>query len=191
MMPVFAAALALLFAAQPAPDASAEGPDARPASAPHDDYQYVAWCYGALRGYVDLHDQVMPEVARIEGEFRKPGTKLSDDLAVYDEQQRQAKADLKHYQAALTAAEKASIRPINMLGAAALKKGLGIWSTGPETSKARLAQEWMSWTPPASCSTTATALEQRAKLAGPAFQVNAEPDAPAADSPPPPPAPGL
>jgi hypothetical protein len=186
MLPAFAAAFALFFAAQPAVDATPDdAANARPASAPQDDYQYVAWCYGALRGYVDLHDEVMPEVTRIESEFRNPRTKLSDDLKVYEDQRRQAQVELKHYQAAVTAAEKASLKPINSLGAEAVKRGRSIWNHGPEVPKARIAQEWMSWTPPASCSTTATVLEQRAKLAGPAFQVNAEPDpAPA------PPAPG-
>jgi hypothetical protein len=178
------AALALFLADQPpaAEGAATQGPPnaaSRPATAPKDDYQYVAWCYGALRGYVDLHDQVMPEVTRIESEFRAPGSKLSDDLKVYADQQRQAQRDLKHFQAALTAAEKASLKPINTVGAEAVRKGRGVWNPGPDVSKARLAQEWMSWTPPASCATTATALEERARLAGPAFQVNAEPDAPA------------
>jgi hypothetical protein len=178
------AVLALFLADQPpAEGAAIQGPptaQSRPASAPKDDYQYVAWCYGALRGYVDLHDQVMPEVTRIETEFRAPGRKLSDDLKVYADQQRQAKGDLKQFQAALTAAEKASLKPINAVGAEAVRKGRSIWNPGPEVSKARLAQEWMSWTPPASCGATAAALEERARLAGPAFQVNAEPDAPPA-----------
>src|SRR5438094_217681 len=49
-----------------------------PKGAPTDPYQFVAWCYGSLRGYIDLHDEVMPEVTRIETTFRPPGRKLSD-----------------------------------------------------------------------------------------------------------------
>src|SRR5512135_1661353 len=85
-------------AAQPPPPAEAPAPSADaltvgekaqpdeppwPAGVPHDDYQLVAWCYGMLRGYLDLHDEVMPEVTRIETTFRPPGRKLSDDLKVY------------------------------------------------------------------------------------------------------------
>lgn len=169
--------------AQPATAPAAAAAPARPAGAPRDDYQYVAWCYGALRGFVDLHDQVMPEVRRIESEFRRPGSKLSDDMKVYDEEMRAAHADLKRYQAALTAAEKASLQPINTVGAQQVAKGRAMWNGGPDVTKARLAQEWMGWEPPRDCGTTADALEKRAVLMGPAFKVNAEEDAaPAVDA---------
>jgi hypothetical protein len=195
--------LALFFQAQPAAvdaapaPAEAAAPPAQtepawPAGAPRDDYQLVAWCYGALRGYVDLHDQVMPEVTRIETAFRPPGRKLSDDLKVYADLQVQARADLKRFQTAMTAAEKASLQPINTVGAAAVAKGHAIWRGGPDVTKARMAQEWMSWTLPARCQTTADQLTARARLMGPAFKVNAEEEAPApapaADKPADPPA---
>lgn len=194
-MPALAFALALLLADTPAAaDTAAPAPAPAPAAeeapwpagAPKDDYQLVAWCYGALRGYVDLHDEVMPEVTRIESEFRKPGTKLSDDLKVYDDQRKQAQHDLKRFQAALTAAEKASARPINTVGAEAVQKGHAIWTVTPGTPKARVAQEWMSWTLPSRCVATADSLEKRAKLMGPAFKANVEDEpapAPAADKP--------
>lgn len=193
-MPVFAFALALL-AADPAADAAppagppviSEAP--RPVGLPADDYQLVAWCYGALRGYVDLHDQVMPEVTRIESSFQRPGSKLSDDLKVYDDQQKQARSDLKKFQAALTAAEKASTRPINKVGADAVAKGRAMWNAGPEVTKARLAQEWMSWTLPAKCQTTAASLEARSRLMSPALKANAEAETPPPEDKPAEPAP--
>jgi len=185
-MPVFAFALALLAAgpatdAAPAADAPAVAEEAPwPVGAPRDDYELVAWCYGALRGYVDLHDQVMPEVTRIESAFHRPGAKLSDDLKVYADQQKQARIDLKKFEAALNAAEKASARPINAVGAEAVVKGRGLWNAGPDVTKARLAQEWMSWTLPARCTSTAQSLEARAKLMSPALKANVEePQAPA------------
>jgi hypothetical protein len=149
-----------------------------PAGVPHDDYQLVAWCYGMLRGYLDLHDSVMPEVTRIETEFRPPGRKLSDDLKVYADMQKAGKAQLKAFQAALTAAEKASIRPINTVGAAAVAKGHSIWQAGPGITKARVAQEWMSWTLPARCETTAKSLKDRATLLGASLKANASDDPP-------------
>jgi hypothetical protein len=183
-----ALALSLFLAAQPAAASPAPpAPEAAPAAAappaeppvpsgaPTEDYPFVAWCYGVLSGYLDLHDQVMPEVTRIESEFRRPGSKLSDDLKVYADAQRQGRADLKRFRAALTAAEKASLKPINVIGAEALQRGHSVWNHGPEISKARLAQEWMSWTLPKRCGVTADALEKRAKLLGASFQVNAEP----------------
>jgi len=188
-MSALAFALALLLAdapdaaaaaAEPAP--AAEAP--LPAGAPKDDYQFVAWCYGALRGYLDLHDQVMPEVTRIESEFHRPGSSLSDDLEVYADAQRQGRKDLARLQSAMTAAEKASLKPINTIGAAAVTKGASMWMGSPDITKARLAQEWMSWEPPPRCLKTADALHKRAVLMGPAFKVNVGDDAapPAADA---------
>ncbi|MDB5445537.1 MAG: hypothetical protein JWQ97_854 [Phenylobacterium sp.] len=187
MIPL-ALALSLFLADQPAaadapppaPPAAADAAPAQaplPAGAPSDDYQFVAWCFGVLSGYVELHDEVMPEVTRIESSFRRPGSRLADDLKVYADQERQARADLKRFRASLTAAEKASLKPINVVGAASLQRGRSVWNHGPEITKARLAQEWMSWTLPKRCSVTADALETRAKLLGASFQANAEPEA--------------
>jgi hypothetical protein len=168
-----------MFLAQPADapaPAAAPAEEAFPAGAPHDDYPFVAWCYGNLRGYLDMHDEVMPEVTRIESTYRPPGRKLSDDLKVYADMQKTGRAQLKTFQEALTAAEKASMRPINQVGAEAVKRGHSIWVAGPEVTKARKAQEWMSWTLPARCETTAVALEQRSKLMGASLRANAEPE---------------
>lgn len=171
------AAEAAAAAAQPTAEAT-QGPtkDApMPTGAPTDDYRFVAWCYGVLSGYLDLHDQVMPEVTRIESTWRRPGSNLADDLKVYETQQRQGHEDLKRFRAAMTAAEKASLQPINASGSAALARGRAVWNLSPDVTKARVAQEWMSWSLPSRCSTTAATLEKRATLLGASFQANAEP----------------
>lgn len=200
-MNALAIALALFAqapeAAQPAPDAptaTTAAEERLPTGAPRDDYQFVAWCYGALRGYLDMHDEMMPEVTRIETQFRKPGTKLEDDLKVYADMQKTGRNQLKAFQATLTAAERASVRPINTVGANAVRLGRQIWNTGPEVTKARKAQEWMSWSLPARCETISASLETRAKLMGAGFRVNERPaaappepapvEAPAAETPP-------
>jgi len=173
-----------LFAQDAAPAAPAPAELPLPAGAPADDYQFVAWCFGALRGYMDLHKEVMPEVTRIESTYRPPGRKLADDLQVYADQMKQGERDLKRFQAALTAAEKASLQPINQIGAQALRRGRATWTASADVTARRKAQEWMSWTLPARCSVTADALEQRAKLMGTAFKVNAEAEpAPAPEAP--------
>lgn len=177
-MTPLAIALALLAQdAAPAADAAPTAPpsveDRLPTGAPKDDYQFVAWCYGALRGYLDLHDEVMPEVKRIEGQFRKPGTSLADDLKVYDDMQADGRAKLKLFQSALTSAEKASTRPINLVGAQAVRQGRSVWMVGPEVTKARKAQEWMSWALPARCEKVAGELETRSKLLGATLKANA------------------
>jgi hypothetical protein len=182
--PAAATAEAAPAAAQaPAPEAT-PAEDRFPAGAPHDDYQFVSWCYGSLRGYLDLHDQVMPEVTRIETTFRPPGRKLSDDLKVYADMQKDGRAQLKLFQSAMTAAEKASLRPINTVGAAAVAKGRDVWKSGPGVTPARMAQAWMSWALPARCETTAKTLHDRAVLMGASFKVNEEAEPPADAAPP-------
>ena len=182
-MTPFAFALAIFLAqaadgATPAAEtpAPAAAEEAFPAGAPHEDYPFVAWCYGNLRGYLDMHDEVMPEVTRIESTYRAPGRKLADDLKIYADMQKTGRAQLKTLQAALTAAEKASVRPINKIGAEAVNRGHSIWVAGPDVTKARKAQEWMSWTQPARCETTAASLEERSKLMGASLRANAEPE---------------
>ncbi|MCW5758393.1 MAG: hypothetical protein KIS90_01315, partial [Phenylobacterium sp.] len=187
--------------APPAEPAPAVEEDRLPTGAPRDDYQFVAWCYGSLRGYLDMHDEMMPEVTRIESQFRKPGSSLKDDLKVYADMQKDGQAKLKAFQAALTAAEKASVRPLNVQGAAAVRAGRMSWTTGPDVTKARKAQEWMSWALPVRCERVAAQLEQRSKLMGTALKANAPkgeapppsatdepaeapPEAPAAETPP-------
>lgn len=180
MSPIFLALSLFLQdpAAQAAPVAAPNAEEAPlPTGAPAEDYPFVAWCYGALRGYLDMHDEVMPEVTRIESAFRQPGVKLEDDLKVYADQQVQGRKDLTRFQTALTTAEKASMRPINALGADAVRRGRSIWNAGPEVTPAQKAQLWMSWVLPARCETVAEKLQQNAALAGAAFQANAEPGA--------------
>jgi len=190
MIPLaFAASLFLAQAAEAAApvapesaapaQATSQAPEPpRPVGAPSDDYQFVAWCYGALAGYLELHDTVMPEVRRIESTWRRPGSNLADDLKVYDQQQQQGRRDLKRFAAAMTAAEKASMKPINVAGAAAVARGKSVWNAGPEITTARKAQEWMSWSLPARCPKVADELEKRATLFGASLQANA-PEEPA------------
>ena len=177
-------ALALLAQApeSPAPTEAAPPPvaeDRIPNGAPREDYPFVAWCYGALRGYLDMKAEVMPEVTRIENQFRRPGSSLADDLKVYADMERDGRAQLKVFQEALTSAEKASVRPINAQGAMAVRQGRQTWSAGPEVTKARKAQEWMSWTLPARCETVAASLEARSKLMGATLRSNTQPEQPA------------
>ena len=63
-----------------------------PIGAPTDDFGLVAWCYGALGGYLDLHDRVLPEVSRIEGAYRRPGTTLAVLQARFDSSRLPGKA---------------------------------------------------------------------------------------------------
>lgn len=178
-----------LFASAGTPAADAAAPEntapeiaqglTYPPGAPRDDYGLVSWCYGALDGYLALHDKVMPEVKRIETTYRRPGSKLEDDLRVYDDQMAQGRQDLAAFTRAIDAAEKASPRPIAEIGARAKAKGRNTWAGADQLPPARVAQEWMSWTLPAACQTAAAGLEKRAALEGAAFNIE---EAPAADA---------
>ena len=176
MATAFLLALALLT--QDAPMATST-PAAQPApartsalSAPSDEYGYVGWCYGALGGYIDLYDQVMPEVTRIEKAFPGPSG-VDEALKTYPEMREQARGDLKIYRAAIVAAEKASPRPISEYGGVAIKRGRSVWAGSDQTNKARLAQVWMSWSPPGDCETRARNLEKKSNILGKALIYNA------------------
>ena len=180
-MSALIAALALFAAAEPAAGAAPAELTLNedmpyPAGAPRDDYGLVGWCYGALRGYVDLHDQMMPDVTAIEKSPPfNPDTTLAQKLAAYATIQVRAKQDMKLFARAMEAAERASLKPINIVGAAAVKKGHNAWAAAANMPKRQVAQNWMGWTLPVRCTPTAHALEERAKLMGKTFQVNTDP----------------
>ncbi|MBI1685345.1 hypothetical protein [Caulobacter hibisci] len=165
--------LALALMAQDAPvTTAAPPPRTQPAATPpNDEYGYIAWCYGALGGYVELYDKVMPEVTRIEKAFPGPDGAAAA-LKEYPAMRNQARSDLKIYASAITAAEKASPRPISEYGAASMKKGRSIWGGSESVDKARLAQVWMSWSPPGDCETRAKTLETKSNLFGQALNYN-------------------
>ena len=142
-----------------------------PNAPPTDDYGYVAWCYGALGGYANLYDRVMPEVTRIEKAFPGPDG-VAASLKTYPEMREQAQKDLKVFAAAITAAEKASPRPISEYGGAQVKRGQSVWQGADSVDKARLAQMWMSWSPPGDCEKRAKALETRSTILGRALNYN-------------------
>lgn len=157
-----------------------------PNAPPSDEYGYVAWCYGALGGYASLYDQVMPEVTRIEKAFPGPDG-VAASLKTYPELRAQAQKDLKVFASAITAAEKASPRPISEYGGTQVKRGAAIWQGAGSVDKARLAQMWMSWSPPGDCEKRARTLEMKSSILGRALNFNAvsaTTQAPATSAPP-------
>ncbi len=147
-----------------------------PVTPPSDDYGYVAWCFGAVSGYVDLYDKAMPEVIRIERAWPTPGTEENISV-VYPQQKKDALKSMELFKRAIVATEKASPTPISQQGAAAIKKGRAVWTGATSVPRAQLAQFWMSWAPPAKCDETAKALEARSILFGQALTYNAAPGA--------------
>jgi hypothetical protein len=158
---------------------TSQGPNAPPT----DEYGYVAWCYGALGGYANLYDKVMPEVTRIEKAFPGPDG-VAAALKTYPEMREQAQKDLKTFASAITAAEKASPRPISEYGGQQVKRGQAIWQGADTVDKARLAQMWMSWSPPGDCEKRAKALEIKSSILGKALNYNNAAAAPKSEPPP-------
>ena len=175
MAPALFFALALLSAdptqaAEAAPTSSGEAPF--PKGAPTDDYGFVSWCYGALSAHMAMHEALMPEVEKIERQWTKGP--IEDELQSYEEQRIEGTRALAQFRRAMEAAEKASPKPIQMEGVAAMKKGGSIWQGAAKTEKRLLAREWMSWGLPGRCVPTAETLEKKASLLGQALNFNAK-----------------
>jgi hypothetical protein len=186
-MSLAALAAALLFAAEPgqastpAPQAAAPAADQAqikvedddndgvPANAPKDDYRFVAWCYGALDEYLQIYDQVKPDLKAIDKMFGSP---VKEDEPYHDDIVEDRKA-LKRFAAAIEAAEKASLHPIAPEGAAAMQGGRDIWAEARLQPSRKLADAWLFWGVPNRCDKVAGQLKARATLLGQAFAVEA------------------
>ncbi|HTK33907.1 MAG TPA: hypothetical protein VL358_01300 [Caulobacteraceae bacterium] len=141
-------------AASPAPSAPL-GPvrDADiPASAPTDDYGFVAWCHGALTGHMELHDRVRPELQKVS-----PGSDDSKLMAAGEEY-------LALYARALKAAEKASPSNIHNRGAEADAAGYRIWSAARAAEPRTQMWSYLMWELPPRCEIVAKQLEERSTL---------------------------
>lgn len=175
--------------ARPAQAPAPAGPvrDAEiPASAPADDYGFVAWCHGALSGHMELHDRVKPELDKVS-----PG---GDDTAL-------AKAGNEYltlYATALREAEKASPSNIHDRGVEANAAGYRIWSAARAAEPRTQMWSYLMWELPPRCEIAARRLEQNSSLLGGALKDNgppppgpvgrleappASPDAPISDAP--------
>ncbi len=170
-----------LAAADPAPDATAEpeAPTAKsapvaptpeapfPVGAPHDDYGFVGWCFGALSGHMDLYKVVKPELD-------KQSTNPKEDAAVDAEQMKAGLEYLALYKQAMEAAEKASTQPINIRGGQAVRVGQSIW--GPALQADAKTQMWsyLSWDLPGRCEVTAERLYEKSLLSAQALGITIE-----------------
>lgn len=150
-----------------------------PPGAPTDPYELTGWCYGALAEYLQIYDQVKPDLIAIDKLFGTPvkeAEPYQSDVKVYHD-------ELKVFGEAIVAAEKASPRVISGRGAAAIRSGQGIWQQAETRSRRELAHAWLSWGMPDACDVNARKLLASASLLGKALKYNqgqAENAAPAA-----------
>lgn len=183
MAPVLLLAFAL-FATQPDEAVATATPAVMTTTAqgePATEYEVVAWCYGALGAHMGLYEVAMPEVERIERQWAASPAEADEDIASYAAQREEGKKQLALFRGAMEAAEKASIKPIQETGVAAIRKGEATWTGSKFADPKFLAREWMSWGLPDRCQTTAQSLQAKATLLGQAISYNVQPEAPAAE----------
>jgi len=181
---VIASVLALLLAAQAADDAPiSTSPAARPApqpaappgpaqsgarepgraadipaSAPTDDYGFVAWCHGALSGHMELYERVKPELDKVSpGQDDKPMNQAGREY-------------LALYAKALKAAEAASPTNIHNRGVQANAAGYRIWAAARTAEPRTQMWSYLMWELPPRCEIAAKRLEERSTLFGQALR---------------------
>ncbi len=154
--------------------------DAIPEGAPKTDYEFVAWCHGALAGQIELDPVVEKDMDAIEGKA-KAAKRRADDAEIAKEH----KTYLALYEQALLAAEKASPTALHQKGVDAEVLGYKIW--GPTRNKAPvwLMVYWGNWEVPPRCEKAAKRLYDSASLLGVALKSETPDPQPAADAPPP------
>jgi hypothetical protein len=155
-------------AATPAAAPTAPGKDDWPTGAPRSDYEFTAWCYGVLRQHMELYNQVKPELAAISKRWKTE----EEDEKSYGDQIAAGRMYLAQFAKAIEAAEKASPRPINTQGAAAIEQGRKMWAQFNTVDKTMQAYSWMNWELPEKCPKVAASLENRAMLMAPALRAN-------------------
>jgi hypothetical protein len=150
---LIASLFALAIAAEAAPEAPARDPEI-PASAPVDDYGFVAWCHGALSGHMALRPLVKQELDT-----------LSPAPADDDEKQKAAgDMYLKLYSEAMAAAEKASPTAIKPRAQAASARGYGIWTAARNAEPRTRMWSYLMWELPPRCEIAAKRLEEKSAL---------------------------
>ena len=156
--------LALLFAlalaqAEPTPPAASQPADAQdatgtPRGAPVGDYDFVAWCHGALTGHMALYTQVKPELISIE----RP-----DEVAVdekNDRAQMQAGREyLALYTRALNAVDRGRPGPLADRRRAAEAQGAAIWDAFKDAPPRTRMWAWVGWDLPGRCETAAKRMQ--------------------------------
>lgn len=128
-----------------------------PRGAPTDDYGFVAWCYGALDESLGVYETIKPDLKAIDALFGSP---VQEDVP-YAQDVVAERVALKRFQAAMTAAEKAS-PSIAPAGVAAVAKGRMIWARAKQMSSRLQADTWLYWGVPNRCESTARTLKERA-----------------------------
>ena len=136
-----------------------------PAGAPSDDYGFVAWCHGALKGHMDLFEVVKPTLNALPD----PDPKMT---AASDAEMLEAGAQyLTLYERAMDAAEKASPTEIKPRRIDLEKAGGKIWGAAQLAEPKTRMWSWAMWVLPGRCEYAAERLYEKSNLKGQALGV--------------------
>jgi hypothetical protein len=165
---------AMTAAAAVTPAAAEEDGDI-PKGAPSADYDFVAWCHGALTGHMALYDLVKPELQSIE----RPEEVAEDEKADAD-QMKAGREYLALYTRALHAASKAHPKEMAERREKAEAQGQAIWDAAKSAEPRTRMWSWLLWDLPGRCEVAAKRLETRSGVLGAAFKSSEDAPAPAA-----------
>ena len=127
---------------------------ATPRGAPATDYDFVAWCHGALSGHMALYTQVKPELTSIE----RPDEVATDEKN--DHLQMQAGRDyLALYTRALNGVDRGRPGPLAERRKAADAQGAAIWDAFKDAPARTRMWAWVGWDLPGRCETAAKKMQ--------------------------------
>ena len=139
--------------APPSAQAAPADASATPRGAPAQDYDFVAWCHGALAGHMALYVKVKPELVSIE----QPGEVATD--AANDKLQMQAGRDyLALYARALNGVDHGRPGGLTDRRKAAEAQGAAIWDPFRTAAPRQQMWAWVGWDLPGRCETAAKTL---------------------------------
>jgi hypothetical protein len=164
---------AMTAAAAITPAAAEEDGDI-PKGAPAADYDFVAWCHGALTGHMALYDLVKPELQSIE----RPEEVAEDEKADAD-QMKAGREYLALYARALRTAAKSHPKEMAERREKAEALGQAIWDPAKAAEPRTRMWSWLLWDLPGRCEVAAKRLETRSGVLGAAFKSSDDAPAPA------------
>ncbi|WP_158913793.1 hypothetical protein [Caulobacter sp. S45] len=139
-----------------------------PKGAPAEDYDFVAWCHGALTGHMALYTLVKPELKSIERPEEVDGDEKADL-----EQMKAGREYLALYTSALRAAAKSHPKAMADRRDKAEAQGEAIWDAAKTAEPRSRMWSWLLWDLPGRCEVAAKRLETRSGILGAAFKSTA------------------
>ncbi len=156
---LFALALSQADASSVATPAASPPAEETVRGAPARDYDFVAWCHGALTGHMAMYEQVKPELVSIERPDEVAGDARNDKL-----QMQAGREYLALYTRALDGVDHGRSGPLMTRRRSAEAQGSAIWAPFKSVPARTQMWAWVGWDLPGRCETAAKALQTRAGM---------------------------